>query len=77
VSTSGTVASATAAIGGRFPYIRGGIVALDIILGLVPVVVDAATGGWWTLRPQDTSVTLTRTTTSTDQPETIRVALES
>lgn len=38
--------------------IRGGIVVLDIICGLVPVIIDAATGAWYKLTPEVSSVTL-------------------
>ncbi len=35
--------------------IRGGMVVLDVILGLVPVVVDAATGAWYDIYPTSVS----------------------
>lgn len=40
--------------------IRGGIVVLDILAGLVPVIVDAVTGAWYKLSPDVASVTLTK-----------------
>ncbi|MCI0597341.1 MAG: hypothetical protein L0Z48_12495 [candidate division Zixibacteria bacterium] len=56
---------------------RGGILAMDILLtGLLGVVVDAATGSWWKLVPERVDVTLPREATgSLDLPETVRVQL--
>lgn len=39
--------------------LSGGFVALDIILGLVPVIVDAATGAWYKVQPSPMNVMLT------------------
>ena len=35
--------------------VHGGIVVLDVLAGLVPVIIDAATGGWKRI-PEDTCV---------------------
>lgn len=35
--------------------VHGGIVVLDVLTGLVPVIIDAATGGWKRI-PEDTCV---------------------
>lgn len=55
--------------------LRGGILALDIITGIVPVVVDAATGGWYDLRPNDVEVSLEKKDAMVDGPERIRVSV--
>lgn len=56
--------------------IRAGILVLDILLGLVPVIVDAATGAWYKLSPETVEVTLTKKGgASLDLPDTIRVSL--
>lgn len=39
--------------------IRGAILAGDILTGLIPVIVDAATGAWFELEPERVNVTLT------------------
>jgi hypothetical protein len=38
--------------------VGGGYVFFDIILGLVPVIIDAATGAWYSLDYTDINVTL-------------------
>jgi len=55
---------------------RGGILAMDILLtGLLGVVVDAATGSWYKLVPEDITVTLTRKQgSSSDLPEWIEIS---
>src|SRR6266566_125115 len=55
-------------------HVRGGIIVLDILFGLVPVIVDAATGAWNSLSPNMVNVTLTKTA-MIDGPPTIRVGL--
>jgi len=55
-------------------HVRGGIIVLDILLGLVPVIVDAATGAWNSLSPNMVNVTLTKTA-MIDGPPTIRVGI--
>jgi hypothetical protein len=55
---------------------RGGILALDILFtGLLGVVVDAATGGWWDLSPNDVTLVLERRDASLDGPDEVRVHL--
>jgi hypothetical protein len=54
--------------------IRGGIVVLDIVLGLVPVIVDAATGAWYKLSPDVATVTLNRAGPGSG-PEQIQVSI--
>jgi hypothetical protein len=53
--------------------IRGGIVVLDILAGLLGVIIDAATGAWYKLSPEMTSVTLTKTDPTVAGPNTITV----
>ena len=55
-------------------HVRGGIIVLDILFGLVPVIVDAATGAWSSLSPNMVNVTLTKTA-MIDGPPTIRVGI--
>jgi len=55
-------------------HVRAGIVVLDILVGLVPVIIDAATGAWNSLSPNMVNVTLTKTA-MIDGPPTIRVGL--
>ncbi len=57
--------------------LRSGIVVLDVLSGLVGVVVDAATGGWYKLSPETVSVTLTKMNASVPGPDTITIALDS
>ena len=55
---------------------RGGILALDILFtGLIGVVVDAATGGWWDLSPDDVTLVLEQKDASLDGPDEVRVHL--
>jgi len=49
---------------------------LDILLGLVPVIVDAATGAWYKLEPGAALVALTRVAQG-DGPEVIYVGLST
>lgn len=56
--------------------VRAGIVVLDILFGVVPVIVDAATGAWHGLSPDHIDVTLERTEMSLSQPSEIRVQME-
>src|SRR5437879_2113736 len=55
-------------------HVRGGIIVLDILFGLIPVIVDAATGAWNSLSPNMINVTLTKTA-MIDGPPTIRVGI--
>lgn len=64
----------------QFPIqrkMRVGVLVLDILFGLVPVIVDAATGGWWDLQPEVASVTLQRLEDFTDGPEVIEVTIST
>lgn len=55
---------------------RAGILILDILNGLVGVVVDAATGGWYKLSPTTVTVTLERADNALkDLPESITLNL--
>lgn len=53
--------------------LRGGILVLDILTGLVGVVVDAATGGWYKLEPKMATVSLERITDRDEGAETIEI----
>ena len=54
--------------------IRGGIVVLDILFtGLIGVVVDAVTGGWYKLEPKSAVAVLTQSDGFTNGPETIEI----
>jgi hypothetical protein len=55
--------------------IKGGILVLDILTGLVGVVVDAATGAWYSLQPSNVQVTLTKTDVGVVGPDSIRVGI--
>jgi hypothetical protein len=54
--------------------LQAGILILDIVFGLVPVVVDAATGAWYKLTPNTALVAMTRLAEGAG-PETIWIAL--
>jgi hypothetical protein len=54
---------------------RTGILVADILLtGLIGVVVDAATGAWYRLSPENVNLTLTRTAAGPG-PATIDIAI--
>ena len=55
--------------------IRGGIVVLDILCGLVGVVVDAATGAWYKLSPEMVNVTLTKLDATAPGPDIIQLSI--
>lgn len=57
--------------------IRGGILVLDVLAGLVGVVIDAATGGWYKLSPETVTVTLTKVNASVAGPDTLTVAIDT
>ncbi|MFP4527213.1 MAG: PEGA domain-containing protein [Candidatus Kapaibacterium sp.] len=44
--------------------VGAGYVILDILLGVVPIIIDAATGGWYTLDQYNVGVTLPEKSTS-------------
>ena len=49
---------------------------LDILFtGLIGVIVDAATGGWWELSPDDVTITLERADDSVDGPVAIEISI--
>ena len=53
---------------------RTGPLVLDILLtGLIGVVVDALTGGWWNLEPDDSNLVLERVATTGVGPDRIEV----
>lgn len=56
--------------------IRGGIVALDIVTCCLSVIIDAVTGGWYRLSPDQTTVTLTRVSAAAG-PDSITVTINS
>lgn len=57
---------------------RGGILALDILFtGLLGVVVDAATGGWYSLSPERVDVSLTQADAADAGPDQIDVQLNA
>jgi hypothetical protein len=55
--------------------IRGGIVVLDVLCGLVGVVIDAATGAWYRLSPEVVNVTLTKVNAKAPGPDTIHLSI--
>jgi hypothetical protein len=52
----------TTATANLHPNIGPGTLIADIVFGLVGVIVDAATGSWYGLVPENVTVTLNRTT---------------
>ncbi len=56
-------------------HLQAGYVVADVLLtGLIGVVVDAATGAWYSLHPESATVSLTRTTGMLG-PDTIRIEI--
>lgn len=55
--------------------LRGGIVVLDILGGLLPVIVDAITGGWYKLSPEQVNAMLTKVDAAAPGPDTIEVTM--
>jgi len=53
----------------------GGVVVLDVVLGIVPVIVAAATGAWYRLSPELSHVSLQRAGASADGPARIDVTI--
>lgn len=55
-------------------HVQAGFVVLGILgTGLIGVVVDAATGGWYALSPTSATVALTKTTAMGPGPDTIKI----
>jgi hypothetical protein len=54
-------------------HLRAGILVLDILVGLVGVIVDAATGAWYRLEPKRVDVTLVKTDAALEGPAQIHV----
>jgi hypothetical protein len=65
----------------QFPIrkkMRKGPLIIDILFtGLVGVVVDAATGGWWDLQPEEATITLERLDDSVPGPDVIEVTIST
>jgi len=54
-------------------HTKGGIIVLDVLLtGLIGVVIDASTGGWYGLSPESASVSMTKIA-MVPGPDTIHV----
>ena len=57
---------------------RGGILALDILFtGLLGVIVDASTGGWYSLSPERVDVSLSQADADDAGPDEIDVQLNA
>lgn len=52
---------------------NGGILVLDILAGLLGVIVDAVTGGWYNLDPKSANVVLTKADVDAPGPAEIRI----
>lgn len=56
---------------------RAGILVLDVLFtGLLGVVVDAVTGGWWDLDPNNATMVLERANEAVDGPDEIELRIE-
>jgi hypothetical protein len=56
-------------------HAKGGIIVADVLLtGLIGVIIDAATGGWYGLSPEAATVSMTKTAL-VPGPDTIHVDL--
>ena len=61
--------------------LRGGILALDILLipafglGIVGIIVDAVTGSWYKLSPEQVDITLAKKSASIEGPDQIHISL--
>ncbi len=59
-------------------HLQGGILALDILFtGLIGVIVDAATGSWFSLKPETVNLTLERVAFDGGGPATIEVLVRT
>lgn len=54
---------------------NAGILILDILSGLIGIVVDASTGGWYNLKPSESEAVLTKVNASVAGPPEIRVVI--
>jgi len=57
--------------------IGGGTLVADVILGIAPLIIDAVTGSWYGLTPENTNVTLTRPGQSELDLDAIHIALST
>ena len=57
-------------------HLSGGYLVFDILLGLVGVIVDAATGGWYNLKPESVMVSLSKMS-AVPGPDEVRIAITS
>jgi len=55
---------------------RGGVLVADILLFPIGVIVDAITGAWYGLSPDDVSVTLVKKSADVEGPESIQVTVK-
>lgn len=54
---------------------NAGILILDILSGLIGIVVDASTGGWYNLKPSENEAVLTKVSALVNGPPEIRVVI--
>ena len=57
-------------------HLSGGYLVFDILLGLVGVIIDAATGAWYNLEPESVMVSLSKISAGPG-PAEIRIAIEN
>ena len=57
-------------------HLSGGYLVFDILLGLVGVIIDAATGGWYNLKPESVMVSLSKISAGPG-PAEIEIAIKS
>ena len=57
-------------------HLSGSYLVFDILLGLVGIIIDAATGGWYNLEPESVTVSLSRIS-SGPGPSEIEIAIKS
>lgn len=58
-------------------HLSGGYLVFDILLGLAGVIIDAATGGWYNLKPESVMVSLNKISAGTVGPTEIEIAIKS
>ena len=54
---------------------RGWMLVWDVLLGVVGIVIDAVTGAWYRLEPEEVNVTLTKLSSAVPGPDEIRITL--